>query len=82
MAQIHVINSVKICLYSRDHNPPHIHAIYAEYEALVVIADGKVLRGDLPNAQLHEVREWLSNPNVKKRLVEMFHKMNPSLRRG
>ena len=28
---------VKIYVYDFDHNPPHFHARYAEYEVLVVI---------------------------------------------
>ena len=82
MGTIHVINSVKIFLYSRDHNPPHIHAKYAEYEALIAIASGEVIRGYLPNVQLSEVSEWLSSPKVKKDLLTMFHSMNPHTRRG
>lgn len=82
MGSVHVINSVKIYLYSRDHNPPHIHAIYAEYEALLVISSGEVIRGYLPKTQLEEVSEWLDDKEVKKTLLEMFHKLNPNTRRG
>lgn len=35
MGVVHEIKNVKIHLYSRDHNPPHIHVFYAEHEALV-----------------------------------------------
>jgi len=82
MGSVHVINSVKIYLYSRDHNPPHIHAIFAENEALLVILSGEVIRGYLPKTQLKEVSEWLDDEEVKKTLLEMFHKLNPNTRRG
>jgi hypothetical protein len=28
---------IVIAMYYRDHHPPHFHAIYAEYEAQIVI---------------------------------------------
>jgi hypothetical protein len=42
----------------RDHNPPHIHALYGEHEALVSLDDA-VLAGALPRRALSMVREWL-----------------------
>ena len=32
----------------KEHNPPHIHAYYNEYEASFKIDDGKILTGDFP----------------------------------
>ena len=43
----------------RDHNPPHIHALYGEHEALVSL-DGAVLAGKLPRRALSMVLEWLA----------------------
>jgi hypothetical protein len=43
----------------RDHNPPHIHAVYGEHEALVSL-DGAVLAGSLPRRALSMVFEWLA----------------------
>lgn len=81
MATIHVINNVKIRLYSRDHNPPHIHAVYAEYEVKLEIMSGEIIVGHLPKTQLKEVSGWLENPVVKEKLVKAFHRLNPHLRR-
>jgi hypothetical protein len=33
----------------REHNPPHIHAIYGEYITAISINDFNVIEGDLPN---------------------------------
>jgi hypothetical protein len=46
-------------MYFRDHAPPHFHARYAGEEAVIAIADGTVLRGELPDRALRLVREWL-----------------------
>jgi hypothetical protein len=39
---------IAIYMYFADHNPPHFHASYAEYEALIRIDNGAIVRGDLP----------------------------------
>ncbi len=66
MGTVYVINNVKIYVYSGDHNPPHIHAMFAEYEILLRISNGVTIRGYLPKKQLQEVSEWLADPEVKK----------------
>jgi len=45
-------------MYWKDHNPPHFHAFYSGDEALVRIADGVLLRGQLPPAASRLVAEW------------------------
>ncbi|MBQ9058190.1 MAG: DUF4160 domain-containing protein [Atopobiaceae bacterium] len=49
---------IRITMYYDDYNPPHFHASYADYSALVDIQDGCVLRGMLPNRQLKYVLAW------------------------
>ena len=44
----------------KEHNPPHIHAIYGDDVAAVTIPDGKVIEGALPNKALEMVKEWVS----------------------
>ena len=51
---------IRMYFLQKEHNPPHIHAIYGENVAAVAIEDGKVLEGDLPAKALEMVREWLS----------------------
>lgn len=45
-------------MYFRDHNPPHFHAEYGEYEASIAINDFSILDGDLPNRVFSYVIEW------------------------
>ena len=35
-------------MFWRDHAPPHFHALYAEYEALIDLRSLSVIRGSLP----------------------------------
>ena len=45
-------------MFYDDHPPPHFHAVYAGYNAQVVIATGEILRGSLPSRAQRLVREW------------------------
>jgi len=58
MPRISEFYGILIFMYFKDHAPPHFHAIYAEYEAEVEIATGKVLRGSLPRRARRLVQEW------------------------
>jgi hypothetical protein len=82
MGTVYELNRIRICLYTIEHNPPHVHALYSEYEALIEISSGEVIRGYLPKPQLKKVKEWISDEQVKESLIEKFYYMNPTLRRG
>jgi hypothetical protein len=77
MPTIKIIDSIKIDLYSREHPPPHFHAIYSDYEALITILDFKIYAGNLPKPQLKKVIEWAKlNQEI---LSENFKRLNPRL---
>ena len=44
---------------NQQHNLPHIHAKYAEFEASIGIEDGEILTGKLPRKQLRLVQAWI-----------------------
>lgn len=45
-------------MFYRDHNPPHFHAVYAQYEALIDIEKNELFSGYLPPRVLGIVTEW------------------------
>lgn len=49
---------ITIIMYWNDHNPPHIHAKYGEYSAIISI-DGELLDGKFPSRGLTLVLEWI-----------------------
>ena len=51
-------NGIIIRMYWRDHNPPHIHVEYKDYEAAITL-DGEINAGRLPQRELRLVREWI-----------------------
>ncbi len=58
MPTLSVFYGVVIQMFWHDHAPPHFHAVYAEYEALVDIRNLTVIEGNLPNRALSMVIEW------------------------
>jgi hypothetical protein len=60
MPTIDTIDGIKVCIYNGEHRPPHFHAIYNEFEAVLEIASGNVYAGGLPNKQLKKVFDWLA----------------------
>jgi hypothetical protein len=45
-------------MFFDEHNPPHFHAFYGEYEALIEIHTLTVFAGHLPPRALGLVIEW------------------------
>ncbi len=58
MPCIKIIDSIKIYIYARDHNPPHFHAIKAGIEELILISDLSTYSGKLPKQQRKKVIKW------------------------
>lgn len=80
MPTLHVLNSIKIDVYSRDHPPPHFHAIYVEHEILIEIKTLKTYTGYLPSRQHKLVLQWAKEEKVKDFLLQNFKRLNPNLR--
>jgi len=59
MPTIAIFYGIVIQMYWRDHSPPHLHAFYQGYEALIAIDTGDVIGGRLPPRALRLVREWV-----------------------
>lgn len=73
------IEGIYIEIYSRDHNPPHFHAFYAEYEILIEIKTLKILAGYMPNKILKKVFN-IAKIYQNEMLLE-FEKLNPQNRK-
>lgn len=60
MPRLSEFYGIVITMYFFDHAPPHFHARYAEHDAVIGIADGALIAGQLPMTALRLVREWSS----------------------
>ena len=49
---------IVIQMFWREHAPPHFHALYGEYEALIDIRTLEVIAGSLPRRALTLTIEW------------------------
>ena len=71
------IQGVKICVYSNDHVPPHIHALFGEYEILIDIREITLIKGDMPNSKRRVALDYV-NMNQED-LLDAFYKLNPQI---
>ena len=77
MPTIEIIDGIKINIYPNEHPPPHFHAIYSEYEAMIRIADLEIEKGNLPNNQYKKVKKWANNH--QDILSNIFKQLNTEL---
>jgi hypothetical protein len=77
MPTIKIMDSVKIDLYSREHPPPHFHAIYADYEALIKIQDFDIYAGRIPKTKFDKVINWAKEN--QEMLMDNFNRLNARL---
>ncbi|NER97325.1 MAG: DUF4160 domain-containing protein [Symploca sp. SIO1B1] len=49
---------ILIRMFYNDHVPPHVHAVYGEYELIVTISPITILQGKAPNRVRSMVLEW------------------------
>jgi hypothetical protein len=54
------VQGIAIFIWFRDHEPPHFHAVYGEFEAVLSIDTLEILKGDLPRRARALVLEWAS----------------------
>lgn len=50
---------IRMYFAPKEHNPPHIHAIFQGDEAVFRVADGEKLNGEFPAKQIKLVQAWI-----------------------
>jgi hypothetical protein len=60
MPEVSRFYGIVIKIFYDDHNPPHLHAEYGEYEVLINISTLATIGGGLPARALGMVTEWAS----------------------
>lgn len=63
-------------MFFGDHLQPHFHAEYGNFRALFEIANGELLKGEMPNKAKQLIKEWaIAN---RKELVENYEQSQTS----
>lgn len=62
---------IQMYFVQKEHNPPHIHAIYGGTKGAIDFQTGKVLDGNLSNATVKIVRMWTEQH--QEELLEMWN---------
>ena len=57
-------------LTRKEHNPPHIHAYYGDYEATFYISTGEIMFGKFPASGTELVKKFILK--YQKELQEMW----------
>jgi hypothetical protein len=65
---------IVIKMYFNDHLPPHLHAIYGEYNGLFDLNTLELIEGDLPVRAVRLVMEW--GKDYKDELIKMWETQN------
>lgn len=71
MPEISRFYGIIIYLLWQDHNPPHIHFTYGDYDCNVNILDG-IVEGKAPAKVIAKVTEWIAIH--EKELLELWEK--------
>ena len=61
---------IKIFL-TKDHNPPHFHAVYAESNGSFEIETLDMIEGDLPKKAQSMIKEW--GLKYRSEIMEMWN---------
>ena len=74
MPEISRFFGIIIKMFFNDHAPPHFHAQYVDYKAVIDISTKEVVEGYLPPQQLKLVQAWAIIH--EEELMENFKNLN------
>lgn len=74
MPEITRFYGILIKMFFSEHNPPHFHAIYGEYNGTFELESLKMTEGDLPSKAQKLVIEWAAK--YKDELLKMWNEQN------
>ncbi|TAF74718.1 MAG: DUF4160 domain-containing protein [Bacteroidetes bacterium] len=58
MPEISRFLGIIIRMFYNEHNPPHFHAYYNDFQAEISIETLEIIKGNLPNKVYNLVIEW------------------------
>lgn len=61
---------IKMYLRQKEHNPPHIHAIFGEYAGMFSLDDGEMFEGDIPTKEQKLIKVFVDH--YRDKLIKMW----------
>lgn len=74
-------HGIIISVFMKEHLPPHCHARYAEYEALIDIRTIEIIAGHLPLKIFKKAKTYIQSKDNQQDLLEAFYLLNPHIER-
>lgn len=65
---------IKMYLRQKEHNPPHLHAIYGDYVGLFSLEEGEMYEGDIPVKEQKLIKKIILH--YKEQLYDMWKTQN------
>lgn len=65
---------IKMYLRQKEHNPPHLHAIYGDYVGLFSLEEGEMYEGDIPVKEQKMIKNFILH--YKEQLYDMWKTQN------
>ena len=65
---------LKMYLRQKEHNPPHLHAIYGDYVGLFSLEEGEMYEGDIPVKEQKMIKNFILH--YKEQLYDMWKTQN------
>lgn len=59
MPEICRFYGIIITMFADDHNPPHFHIRYGDYNAIITL-DKDIVKGEIPGSVLKQVFHWMN----------------------
>ena len=66
--------TIKMYLRHKEHNPPHIHAIYGDFIGLFSLENGDMFEGDIPPKEQRLIQQFISH--YREQLYQMWKTQN------
>ena len=51
--------TIRMYFNQSEHNPPHLHAMYGQFEGVIDINTGNMINGNLPSKAKALIKEWV-----------------------
>ena len=65
---------IKMYLRQKEHNPPHLHAIYGDYVGLFSLEEGEMYEGDIPVKEQKLIQNFILH--YREQLYDMWKTQN------